>query len=398
MASSNTATPTTSVSGSDEVPAVLKVRKRPFKMNEWKMCVTKRLRNEGEAYVSRSTGMVSFNICKRGFCSVFGIGKRRVEVAVRKLTMTATPESDQRGAHSPTKKKPDIVVECVCEHIRFLPTVTSHYTRAKSPHRRYLSTEMSLSQMYELYCMWMDEHHRGVEVVKNSYYNKVFNTRFNLGFAPVKMDTCNCDRLGASIMKLSGDESKSDELESMREELAKHKTLSEAGQAVLTAIDKGNKVLPDTLALCFDLQQTLLFIHAGTFTNVDHYFLMPGHSFMPCDRHFANIEQKLRKHATIITKHDYVHLIKYAIHAYKMGYKIRLTYASDAPTHTYKLQKSKARTYKEDIFSLHTVDLVPKYTAPIPLTAEKIKDLKSLLEHIAPRSKGKYFEDILRQQ
>ncbi|KAK3885610.1 hypothetical protein Pcinc_010201 [Petrolisthes cinctipes] len=168
---------------------------------------------------------------------------------------------------------------------------------------------------------------------------------------------------------------------------------------------------------------------------------MPGHSFMPCDRHFGNIEQKLRKHATIITKHDYVHLIKYAIHggfpvvemkredfldvwvlqnyitkceepgavfsqgrvfqfdaAYKMGYKIRLTYAEDAPTHTCKLQKSKARIYKEDIFSLHTVDLVPKYTAPIPLTAEKIKDLRSLLEHIAPRSKGKYFEDILCQQ
>ncbi|KAK3887880.1 hypothetical protein Pcinc_008030 [Petrolisthes cinctipes] len=81
--------------------------------------------------------------------------------------------------------------------------------------------------------------------------------------------------------------------------------------------------------------------------------------------------------------------------AYKMGYKIRLTYAEDAPTHTCKLQKSKARTYKEDIFSLHTVNLVPKYTALIPLTAEKIK---SLLEHIAPRSKGKYFEDILRQQ
>ncbi|KAK3887881.1 hypothetical protein Pcinc_008031 [Petrolisthes cinctipes] len=181
--------------------------------------------------------------------------------------MTATPESDQRGAHSPTKKKPDIVVECVCEHIRSLPTVTSHYTRAKSPHRRYLSTEMSLSQMYEQYCMWMDEHHRGVEVVKNSYYNKVFNTRFNLGFAPVKMDTCNtCDRLGASIMKLSGDESRSDELESVREELAKHKTLSEAEQAVLTAIDKGNKVthsclVTDTLGIlnrsCVSMQPSL---------------------------------------------------------------------------------------------------------------------------------------------
>ncbi|KAK4318797.1 hypothetical protein Pmani_010220 [Petrolisthes manimaculis] len=48
--------------------------------------------------------------------------------------------------------------------------------------------------------------------------------------------------------------------------------------------------------------------------------------------------------------------------------------------------------------SVSTVGLVPKYTAPIPLTAEKIKVLKSLMEHIAPRSKGKYFEDILRQQ
>ncbi|KAK4318799.1 hypothetical protein Pmani_010222 [Petrolisthes manimaculis] len=62
-------------------------------------------------------------------------------------------------------------------------------------------------------------------------------------------------------------------------------------------------------------------------------------------------------------------------------------------------RKKRKRAQRQCIVCAHSeIRDRPKYTAPIPLTAEKIKVLKSLMEHIAPRSKGKYFEDILRQQ
>lgn len=44
---------------------------------------------------------------------------------------------------------------------------------------------------------------------------------------------------------------------------------------------------------------------------IHHMYLVPDHSYMPCDRHFGNIEPKLRKYYdTIETKHEYICLIQ----------------------------------------------------------------------------------------
>ena len=35
-------------------------------------------------------------------------------------------------------------------------------------------------------------------------------------------------------------------------------------------------------------------LHAGNITEIDHYYLVPCHSYMACDRAFGNIEKFIR--------------------------------------------------------------------------------------------------------
>lgn len=46
-------------------------------------------------------------------------------------------------------------------------------------------------------------------------------------------------------------------------------------------------------------------IHSGRFDFIKHYFLIPGHSYLPCDRDFGNIEQKIR-HIPVYTPDHYI--------------------------------------------------------------------------------------------
>lgn len=63
----------------------------------------------------------------------------------------------------------------------------------------------------------------------------------------------------------------------------------------------------------------LRLVHGGKFDSVRHVFLVPRHSYMPCDRQFGNNELKLLKHPNIYTKDDYVGLIKTAVQG---GFKV----------------------------------------------------------------------------
>lgn len=47
----------------------------------------------------------------------------------------------------------------VCEHIMSLPTVTSHYTRAKSPHRCYLTSDLSIEDLHNMYLLCLGKEH-----------------------------------------------------------------------------------------------------------------------------------------------------------------------------------------------------------------------------------------------
>lgn len=107
-----------------------------------------------------------YSVCKLGFLSMFGLKRRRVENAVRKVSATLTPQCDRRGKHAPSTKIVGVQLEHVKEHIRSVPTVSSHYTRAKPPHRKYMNTSLSINRLYAMYLQWMTAEHPEEPMVK----------------------------------------------------------------------------------------------------------------------------------------------------------------------------------------------------------------------------------------
>ncbi|KAK3895105.1 hypothetical protein Pcinc_001200 [Petrolisthes cinctipes] len=93
----------------------------------------------------------TLSVCCTGFTSIFGISKARVLWAISKKTCTDVPVLDQRGRHEPARKITGHKAKCVRDHINQLQTVTSHYCRARNPHRRYLESNLSISKLYESY-------------------------------------------------------------------------------------------------------------------------------------------------------------------------------------------------------------------------------------------------------
>ena len=51
-------------------------------------------------------------------------------------------------------------------------------------------------------------------------------------------------------------------------------------------------------------------IHRGRFQEINHYYLVPGHTYMACDRAFGNIEKSIRSAGNIYDFQGYVRAIR----------------------------------------------------------------------------------------
>ena len=70
--------------------------------------------------------------------------------------ITGIVEKDIRSTNSPGGRKlKEDVVNSIKDHIKSFPFMESHYSREKSK-RKYLSSNMSLTKMYELYILHQD--------------------------------------------------------------------------------------------------------------------------------------------------------------------------------------------------------------------------------------------------
>lgn len=473
---------------------------------------------------------IDYMVCKNGFCSIFGIGLDRVTYVSTKLTITGTPIADKRGKHSNSRRGIEPKdEEKVIKHIESLPTVFSHYTRAKSPHRKYLSSEFTITKCYDLYKEHMQEAFEGERIMTEAYYKQRFSNLFNIGIAPNRVDSCKtCVRLETNIKSELNIEKK----KALEEQLSTHKGEANTGLQMLGRRKKGFTFEdPSTMVICFDLQQTLptpklevgvayykrklwtynfcihdvkknessmyvwdevtakrgsleivsclkhyidnhcsehiqqlilfsdncpgqnkninmvLFclklIHEHKFVSIRHFFLLPGHSYMPCDRSFGVIEKNLRKRSNIYSKKQYIHLIKNSkipafqvfemnqnhfydvnilkLHVYRKstgifmsgrefeystnfhdGFIIKQSYnEEDLGTKINLSQPSKGQRNFEQHrtwnFDLGCVQLPKMYNAPIPLTAAKLKDIKELMHYIM-HGELQYYYDIIENQ
>ena len=189
--------------------------------------------------------------------------------------------------------------------------------------------------------------------------------------------------------------------------------------------------------------QLLRLIHSERFELIKHYFLLPGHSFMPCDRDFGNLETFFKGREIYTTDHyielmrearrqnpftvvemssvDFVDLLPlqslvtktqisksrfkegrlYVYKAdYKMGMKIYHNYFEDDDFDCgtlVKLQKGKRMTYNPATFDLSTVHLPAKYPNGVALRQDKLADLNHLLRFI-PLSYKSWYQDLFANQ
>lgn len=465
-------------------------------------------------------------VCRTAFYNIHGISEKRVRVVLDKTSRTGTVTTDQRGRCEPAKKIGNDDLSKVKEHIMSLPTVTSHYSRAKSPHRKYLPVGLNIKKLYSLYNEWLTENYPGYSPVNQHYYRDTFNMQFNIGFEPPKSDTCNyCDKVDIKIKSSQMHDSENvAEIENLKQEKELHLTRAKAAQSLL----KGLRSNADDsfLVIAFDLQQALptpklttgiqyykrklwtynfcihnvktgsstmylwdestgrrgsceiasclydylckvdvnvkkvimfsdncsgqnknlnlvlanlYFIHKDQFTEIKHYFMIPGHSYLPCDRDFGNIEREIRN-STVYTMDHYKLMIESCrrknqfcvvqlrqdmifnfsnfqkkitkmqmagakfkdgkifefTNNFKQGFYIHSAYNLDVKT-AVKLQKGKVKNYDPDHFHLASETLTRLYSAPIKIPAPKLKDIQDLLPYV-PLPWSRYFTNIIASQ
>ncbi|KAK4327432.1 hypothetical protein Pmani_002096 [Petrolisthes manimaculis] len=133
-------------------------------------------------------------VCKTCFCNIHAISKKRVENVLSKVRSTGVAPVDQRGASASVNKTHEDVLQIVQDHVRSLPTCSSHYSRAKSRHRVYLPPGYSHRKCYDLYKHQCEEKNLGPDkIVSFNMYSKTMR-KFNIGTSPPMLDTCStCD-------------------------------------------------------------------------------------------------------------------------------------------------------------------------------------------------------------
>lgn len=90
-------------------------------------------------------------VCKQFFLKTLDLSNKRfINVARRKSENGISPP-DRRGRHIPWNRTPQEAIDLIKNHINSFPRYTSHYTREKSPNRKYLNSNLSIKKMYELY-------------------------------------------------------------------------------------------------------------------------------------------------------------------------------------------------------------------------------------------------------
>ena len=126
-------------------------------------------------------GRVSARVCKVAFLRIHGISNGRLDRALKAQSDEGgSPHNDQRGCHVPPNKTPEASLEFVREHISCFPKYKSHYSRSDNPNKHYLSPDLTINKMYQLYKEECSKQAKAP--VSEWVYRQVFNKEFNLSF------------------------------------------------------------------------------------------------------------------------------------------------------------------------------------------------------------------------
>ena len=143
-----------------------------------------------------------FSVCRQAFASIHGFGLGKVDKIIKdrkKYPTGAAP--DLRGKGPSANKITGIRLDLVHQHIQSLAVTSSHYSRAHSPHHRFLPAELTIRKLWEKYVEWVIDCHPGVETVNYQFYSNVFTTSYNIDL--MKYSVASINGLKLTSMKAS---------------------------------------------------------------------------------------------------------------------------------------------------------------------------------------------------
>lgn len=126
-------------------------------------------------------------VCRNAFLNVLGISKHRIHGVFQRfkkhnaLVPIETRGGDRLLARYTPKR--NAVIEFICS----LKANESHYSRERSK-RVYLPSELNIKTLWKMY---NNVDRPEDQLVKESYFRKIFNTEFNIGFKAPSMDECS---------------------------------------------------------------------------------------------------------------------------------------------------------------------------------------------------------------
>lgn len=212
-------------------------------------------------------GSFQQKVCKKGFCAIHGISTKRVERLssnIRVNNATTAPR-DLRGKHN---NRPNSIASEITEqidnHIKSFPRRTSHYSRHRNLKKYYLSPELNVKRMHELYLelyepdvykyWYTEERKKHKPKVTYDFYYRYFKANFNISFGHPRSDTCQvCDRIENQLK--DKDRLSEEEITKLETEKNLHQSKAQVFFDDLKEKTKIAQENPHIETLCFDHEQ-----------------------------------------------------------------------------------------------------------------------------------------------
>lgn len=132
------------------------------------------------------------DVCKKHFLNTISVSDQVVNKALEKMDVTTgILVPDQRGRHSNHPLKiTEFVKTSVCDHIKSLQPVESHYTRKRSD-RLYLDGDLNFQRLFKMYTEWLQSKRYDETAKSERQYRDIVNQNFKLSFFIPKKDQCD---------------------------------------------------------------------------------------------------------------------------------------------------------------------------------------------------------------
>lgn len=185
-------------------------------------------------------------VCKKAFCSIYGVTNARVKRLLKLKSRSITPH-DRRGKHPKKNTIPPNVLKKIHDHIMSFPRKQTHYS---GRHMEYLDTRLDVKTMFLLFKAKYPDLG-----IKYKFYIRYFKENFSLRFGRPQVDTCiTCEELMVKIKNSKlGDHAK----RAAEAELTVHKRRSKKFHNKISEIQELCKSRDDVAALTFDFMQNL---------------------------------------------------------------------------------------------------------------------------------------------